>query len=118
VLEFDDLTPLQKDILCNGCGPKGGIPVPEFVFAESCDRHDFDYWLGHTEFDRLRADWRFRAAMMADAGRCPWWSRWWYRWVADVYYRAVRRWGASAFYYGPSYRTRAELDVEVVRRLG
>lgn len=84
--------------------------MPEFLFTASCDHHDFNYWLGHDEYDRVRADWQFYEAMLVDAGRAPWWRRWWDRWMAGVYYRAVRSFGASAFYYGSNYRTRADLD--------
>ncbi len=115
-VRFHDLTPEERALICNGCGPKGGImPVPEMGFSACCDHHDFNYWLGYSEFDRIRADWQFRDAMMADADKKPWWRRWWYRWMADLYYRAVRRWGMSAFYYGDRYRTREDLDAELAR---
>ena len=118
-VRFRDLTPLERDMICNGCGPKGGVvPVPEWTFTACCDHHDFQYWIGHREEDRLRADQQFYRAMIRDTMRKSRWTRWWYRMMAWTYYKAVRRWGASSFYYGPAERTREDLDEELARLSG
>ena len=116
-LRYDELSCEERAVICNGCGRKGGwLDPPDWIFVASCDRHDASYWIGCTEADRKRADQGFLSAMLEDASRAPWWSRNWYRFVAWTYYRAVRWFGASAFYYGPRKRTREDLD-EHMRRI-
>jgi hypothetical protein len=65
-LSYDELTPEERAWICNGCGPRGGPNVPDFIFNKSCCRHDFDYWLGFAESDRTRADSRFLTNMLED----------------------------------------------------
>lgn len=91
------------------------MPVPNWLFKASCDHHDFNYWLGHTEEDRRRADWQFYRAMIEDANRASWWRRPFARARAWVYYRAVRWWAAGFFYYGPHERTREDLEAALAR---
>jgi len=101
---------LRRAGILNGCGGKGSwVPVPDFMFSASCDQHDFNYWLGGTEADRLKADWQFLQAMLADAEREPWYRRWWARRVARLYYWAVRRYAGRFFHHGRR-RTRADLE--------
>jgi len=38
--------------------------------------------------------------MLVDANMAAWWKKPWYKMVAWVYYRAVRKFAASFFYYG------------------
>ncbi len=115
-VRFRDLAPLERDVICNGCGPKGGwVPVPDWTFEACCDHHDFNYWLGYREADRERADEQFYRAMLRDTMRHPRWKRWWLRLMAWTYYRAVRRWGAPSFYYGRRERTREDLEKEIER---
>ena len=95
-IRFKDLTEYQKFIICNGCGPKGGwMPVPEFFCHASCDHHDFNYWLGGSEWDRLKADNQFYREMRKDAGWNPLKQS-----VALTYYLAVRTCGFTCFHYG------------------
>jgi hypothetical protein len=64
-LRFRDLEPEERALICNGCGGKGHwFNPPDWLFKASCDHHDFNYWLGHTEEDRRRADWQFYVAMV------------------------------------------------------
>ena len=96
MIRFRDLTEKQKFIICNGCGPKGGwVPVPEFFCHASCDHHDFNYWLGGSEWDRLKADNQFYKEMRKDAGWNPLKQS-----VALTYYLAVRTCGFTCFHYG------------------
>lgn len=106
-VRFNDLTSEQLYVLkevgeLNGCGGKGSyIPIPDWIFTASCDHHDFNYWIGGTEDDRAEADWQFYQAMLEDANsQTSWWKRGWYRWWAYVYYKAVRSFSSSYFYYG------------------
>lgn len=83
------------------------MPVPEFVFTESCDHHDFNYWIGFSEADRMRADRQFFAAMRKQAGRNPI-----YQTLALVYFLAVRSCGWACFHYAD--RERDEHDLMAV----
>lgn len=99
--------------ILNGCGGKGSwVPVPDFMFSASCDHHDFNYWLGGSEADRVKADWQFFEAMVQDAGREPWWRRWWARRAAALYHWAVRRYAGR--YFHPVRRTFADLERELL----
>lgn len=102
MLRFRDLTPLQKAVICNGCGGKGSIvPVPEFLFHASCNHHDFYYWRGGSEADRKRADEAFYKFMKQDAAMAgTMLKRLHYRLWAYIYYQAVRQFGAKYFHYG------------------
>jgi hypothetical protein len=109
-IRFRDLTPEQKDFICNGCGGKGGwIQPPNFFFKADCNHHDFNYWLGCTEADRKTADKQFHAAMREDVKSQPWYKRPLFYVIAWTYYRAVRFSGKKFFYYGPSMRTKEDL---------
>ena len=105
-VRFKDLTEKQKFIICNGCGPKGGwVPVPEFFCHASCDHHDFNYWLGGSEWDRLKADNQFYTEMRKDAGWNPLKQS-----VALTYYLAVRTCGWSCFRYADKERNIDDLN--------
>lgn len=94
----------------NGCGSKASwVPVPDLVFADSCDHHDFNYWLGGGEADRLKADWQFLQVMLRLARKGRWWNRWWLSLIARFYYRAVRRFARPHFHHGKQ-RMRSDLD--------
>lgn len=103
MVRFRDLTEDEISLLCNGCGGKGGpIDPPDWMFEASCNHHDFNYRLGGTEKDRLEADRQFRDAMLRDAERAGnFFTRWWYRRMAHLYYRAVRAFGGKYFHYRP-----------------
>jgi hypothetical protein len=105
MIRFRNLTEKQKALICNGCGPKGGwVPVPEFCFHASCDHHDFNYWLGHTILDRLKADLQFYKEMRRDAGWHPGKLA-----LALSYFLAVRAFGAVCFHYAEKERDEADL---------
>jgi len=104
-LRFRHLTPAEKRIVCNGCGPKGGwVPVPEFVFTEACNHHDFNYWIGCTKAQRKKADKQFLKEMLLEAG-----NSYWYKTLAYIYYKAVRVAGGKCFYHGDKQRTKMDL---------
>jgi len=114
---YELLSPAEKAWMCNGCGPKLGVSVdlvPEFIFHEACERHDFDYWRGFSAADRYRADTRFRATMLkAASAQESWWSRRWYAFLAWRYYAGVRAFGASAFSFRTRYADRDDLVREM-----
>lgn len=102
-LRFSDLTSEQRDILCNGCGPKawGGIKPPQFIFRASCNQHDFYYWRGGEESDRQFSDKEFYRFMKIDIKEdALWWKKPYYHTWAFSYYTAVRVGGFTCFSYG------------------
>jgi hypothetical protein len=114
-VRFRDLTYIQIRHICNGCRGKGHwFDPPDWIFTASCDQHDFNYWIGHTEEDRKKADWQFYQAMLNDARMLgSWWNTWWYKLMAWVYYRAVRLFAKDFFYYGPAEKTLEDLEEEL-----
>lgn len=58
------LTPKKRKEICNGCGAKGGIPVPNTFWGldikEACNIHDYMYHMGKTHANKLEADRVFR----------------------------------------------------------
>ena len=111
-VRYIDLTPQEKAVICNGCGPKGGIiPVPEFRFTASCLHHDFNYWLGCKEIQRKKADLQFYKEMVKDANRANTANaRRRHRRLARIYYLAVRLCGRFCFHYANEQRTRMDLQ--------
>jgi len=108
MLRFRQLTRKQKEKICNGCGSKGGfINPPEFLFHASCDHHDFLYWLGCTEDDRLKADKSFYKYMQLDiVNEDSFIKRLYYKMLAYIYYKAVRIFGKKYFNYAYEKRTK------------
>lgn len=72
--ECDALVPFGKPIhskdkaaknnKCCAPVPDGCTGVPDFDFKDVCDRHDLDYAIGGTEFDRRRADQALRQGIL------------------------------------------------------
>jgi hypothetical protein len=105
MIRYCDLTEEQKAIICNGCGPKGGwITAPQFFLHEICDHHDFNYWLGCTWRDRLKADNQLYTAGRQKARRD--FSN---QTLVLLYYLAVRTFGASYFHYADRERDENDL---------
>jgi len=114
MINFEELSDAEIDFLSDGCGKKGTIlDVPDFSSTASCDRHDFDYWLGGTEEDRSRADVRFYKNMKADADSVGgWWGAFYRGIIARSYYLAVRLFSSSFFNYGEQ-KTLSDLHREM-----
>lgn len=84
----------------NGCGGKGSfIPVPQFIFRASCNHHDINYLLGGCEKDRLKSDVQFYEMMLLDCNNHPFLFKYFYKFWAYVYYKAVRICGKKYFNY-------------------
>lgn len=104
-VRFRHLTPYQKEIICNGCGPKGGpVKPPDFLFRASCNHHDFNYWLGCNKLHRKKADLQFYREMLKDAGANKYYKFW-----AKCYYRAVRCFGFFCFHWASRQRDAYDL---------
>jgi Cdc6-like AAA superfamily ATPase len=61
--------------------------VPDLNFGQCCDKHDFDYGVGGSEADRLKADEEFHRCIQKHAGTT----------IANIYYAAVRILGEDRF---------------------
>lgn len=106
--EYWELTESEHKRICNGCGAKRGINVPDTIYGlrvtEACNIHDFDYHKGRTKADKDRADARLLYNLLqlieAQTG--------WHQVVlkplrrrrALKYYEAVVTFGDSAFWAG------------------
>jgi hypothetical protein len=125
MFKYEDLTPSEKKYLCNGAGRKGwqGKLVPDLVFREAANRHDFDYWRGCTEKDRDKADERFMSNMVhcainKDNGKKrALFFRFLYLRLAPIYYTAVTTFGGTrslgGFYYASRKRSHRDLVNEM-----
>jgi hypothetical protein len=111
-VRYNDLTPQEKAIICNGCGPKAlWLPLPKFMFRACCDHHDFNYWIGCKEIQRKKADLQFYREMIHDANVFDSVNtRKRRRAYAAIYYRAVRLCGFFCFHYARKQRTRIDLQ--------
>ena len=114
-LRWRHLNVEERKLIANGCGGKGSwLKPPVWLFLASCDVHDFNYWLGHTEEDRKKADRQFYEMMLKDVERTPWWyPKFMARWRAWLYYKGVRRYARDYFYFADAEKTRADLDREL-----
>ena len=100
----------ERKIICNGCGPKGlFIPIPNFVFKEACDHHDFNYWIGCNKAQRKKADKQFLTEMLYEANGNLWYKIW-----AYTYYRAVRIGGIKCFHWDDVQRTKKDLKEFII----
>jgi hypothetical protein len=99
--KFEELTEEEMYLICNGCGGKGGIITPPYAvfFDTSCDHHDYGYYKGGTEKDRLKCDIELRKAMIRDCKKLPWYKWLKYRPWCELYYIGVRLKGDKYFRY-------------------
>lgn len=78
----------------NGC-----TNSPDFGFKRCCVRHDFDYYRGGSEKDRLHADQALQSCIRNNANqKCPF-SVAFHWWLSYLYYAAVRLFGRKHFNY-------------------
>jgi len=96
------------DNICNGCGAKGSVNVPDTIWGLSitraCDIHDWDYYHGMTPEDKRKADSRFISNMFAliesDSSFVGKMLKPLRRRRALKYYEAVVAFGEKHFYKG------------------
>ena len=103
VADFKKATDQMRNVLCNGCGPQNvawARPlIPQFVFSEAGDEHDWDYHVGGDYGAYARANLRFYAnciRAIADYSRLWKWPL--HLVAAHLYYFLVKVGG------GPSFR--------------
>jgi hypothetical protein len=69
----DELTPVQRSAIVNGCGAKGRalawLRPPQLCYAPACDQHDVDYWQGGGWAAKHRADRALWVATLDALGR-------------------------------------------------
>jgi hypothetical protein len=110
-IRYNNLTQFQKNIICNGCGGKGSIlKAPKWLFNASCNRHDFNYWIGCKESDRLKADRQFLKAMRIDISEMFFLLKLIRHLEAQLFYFFVRKFGKKFFYYGEKERNSNDLE--------
>lgn len=113
-LRYNDLTQIQKNLICNGCGGKGSVfKAPKWLFNASCDRHDFNYWIGCKESDRLKADKQFLAAMKSDVSEMKLLLKPLRYIEAHLFYFFVRKFGKTFFYYEKKERNSYDLEMVI-----
>lgn len=131
-MHYSDLTPQQKEYICNGCGGKGGwIKPPDFIFLASCNHHDFKFWLGHTLEHFYKANKDFYTWMKKDIESIAFYKdgmNWIERTIsiskvtikkshyhiwAYAYYQAVNIGGKKYFHFADTCKTLADLRREM-----
>lgn len=110
-ISIKELTEYQKKAICNGCGANNVfLNPPDWIFTDSCDQHDLDYWIGCTEQDRIEADNIFYKSMLEAAKiKSNFITYGYYKFIAWIYYNCVRKFASKYFYYGASKRTLSDL---------
>ncbi len=119
-LTFKSLTQKQKEYICNGCGPKelfqkfGEIELPKFLQFKGCEEHDFDYYVGYTAEDRLKADRKLLISACLEALKhIKIWEIITRLKIAFAYYGLVRELGHRYFNFDDHRITLEELEEEM-----
>lgn len=108
-MKVSDLTPYQKDVICNGCGSSKSIIKPPRAkfFIDACNLHDLGYYLGFTEEHRDKRDKELKDNMFKtvnsqfpQTGFINWVNRRRYYTWCRIYYHSVKWQGKKHFYYG------------------
>jgi hypothetical protein len=108
-VHYEDLDEWDREMMLNGCGPQNSsrwYDVPDLMFTEACNRHDFDYRVGGLKnlsggdsMLRHEADLRFLDNMYLAAEGAWWGCRWWYYLMARSYYSVVSELGRPQFVF-------------------
>jgi hypothetical protein len=113
---YEDLTSKEKAHLTDGCG-NHFLDVPDFLWIEACNRHDFEYWSGFTSRHRSEADWDWFWNMLGEVDKADRvrlnHAPLVYKGVALLYLVAVRLFSGKYFEYGDRHKTREDLEVEM-----
>jgi len=115
VIRFKDMTDeMLKAIHCGGCGARGSwFNPPDFCFGKPCLQHDFHYWRGANEDDRLQADNAFLRFMRRTIKTKAWWRRPALHMTAWLYYKGVRAGGDDSFHFAKHMKTKADVTMAV-----
>ena len=105
-ITYWELSPEEKKEICNGCGSKDGLKVPNTFWGlnieEACNIHDYMYNNGKTHYDKLFADAMFRLnlTVMIDAKETIKDKLFsiFRHYRAGTYYIAVAKYGNSSFW--------------------
>jgi len=98
--DFDKAPLWVNRAICNGCGPYGwGGYVPDLVFEEAGNRHDWAYSVGGGWFAKGAADVAFLRRCLRAAWRGHWLRVPSRSLAAFVYFAAVALVGRRAFYF-------------------
>lgn len=110
---YQDATPDQLKLICNGVGPSWAPPpvrktmtlLSNWFFDEaSWQHHDFGYYIGRTEKERAEYDAKFFDAMIKDCQQLPWHKKANGYSLSCFFYASVRLFGSASFYYGQDYQ--------------
>ena len=104
-LSYLKATQSELEDIVNGCGPSGWKErlVPDTIYGlnvnPACAIHDYCYHIGITEEDKKEADTLFLNNMrqLIDNADSWWWLRKLRYIRANTYYKAVDKFGGSAF---------------------
>lgn len=104
---YMELSDVERFMICNGCGAANSKFdfVPDTIYGlsvrEACYRHDYAYYIGRSEEDRLAADRQFLNNLLTIIElNSNFIMRPLRRRRALKYYEAVREMGAKAFWAG------------------
>ena len=66
-VKYSELTEDMINEICNGCGAsKSKFRPPHYrLFKHACCPHDYDYAVGGSWWDKIKADWRLRSRIRA-----------------------------------------------------
>lgn len=105
-LNFSELTPFQKKSIVNIVENKKGLfNPPSFIPIVHYNEHDFLYWIGGTELDRIDADNNLYNIMICITKQCVWWKQPLYRYMSYLYYKDIRFNGKKFFFYTDTVKT-------------
>lgn len=110
-LTEEQLSALRGKDLINGCGGKFTYwLLPDFIFTESCNQHDFYYERGGDIFDKLEADLMFMAHMIKQINdhKDRWYKKIGHFLLAIVYFIGVFTLGLFGWEWG-DYRSYEEI---------
>jgi len=113
-IEFEQLTEEQVNFIWNGVGSKHFFIDPhDLIFKEPSKLHDFLYWRGGNEEDKIKADLIFYKNCKKKCYEHRGLARIFYLSAAWVYYQTLKLLGKYAFEYGEKAQTWEEIETRV-----
>ena len=122
IADFTKATVEEIEALCNGVGPQNAgwfcRFIPQLVFVDAANRHDWDYTVGGGFSEYTRANLRFYAGcLFAIANKSPLWKWPFHLFVAHFYYVLVKVGGEASFYWTYLPRTQEEMHELAIDKL-